>query len=118
MRQEDTISAISTPPGSGGIGIVRMSGEEAIAIAGAMFRAKNGKKAEDLNAASVTYGDLVDGNGEIIDEALMLMMKMPHSYTKEDVVEFQCKHALITTICQCGCFKGFCGCYLCTTTKH
>ena len=90
MRQEDTISAISTPPGSGGIGIVRMSGEEAIAIAGAMFRAKNGKKAEDLNAASVTYGDLVDGNGEIIDEALMLMMKMPHSYTKEDVVEFQC----------------------------
>lgn len=90
MRQEDTISAISTPPGAGGIGIVRMSGEESVAIACAMFRSKSGKTVEDLDGTSVSYGYLVDGNGGVIDEALMLMMKMPHSYTKEDVVEFQC----------------------------
>ena len=90
MHQEDTISAIATPPGSAGIGVVRLSGEESIAVASAMFRPKNGNKVEDVVSASVTYGEIVDGNGDILDEALMLMMKMPHSYTREDVVEFQC----------------------------
>ena len=90
MHQEDTISAIATPPGSGGIGVVRLSGEEAIAVAGAMFRPKNGKKMEEIAPGSVTYGEIVDGNGDILDEALMLMMKTPRSYTREDVVEFQC----------------------------
>ena len=90
MHQEDTISAICTPSGTGGVGIVRLSGEEAIAVAGAMFRPKNGKKVEDIGGATVTYGELTDKNGGVIDEALMLVMKTPHSYTKEDVVEFQC----------------------------
>lgn len=90
MHQEDTISAIATPPGAGSVGIVRLSGEEAIAVAGAMFRAKSGKNMEDIAAGSVTYGYVIDEKGDVLDEALMLMMKMPHSYTKEDVVEFQC----------------------------
>ncbi len=90
MHQEDTISAIATPPGAGSVGIVRLSGEEAIAVAGAMFRAKSGKNMEDIAAGSVTYGYVIDEKGDVLDEALMLMMKTPHSYTKEDVVEFQC----------------------------
>ncbi len=90
MHQEDTISAICTPSGAGGIGIVRLSGEGAIAVASVMFRPKNGRNVEDIKGGTVTYGELTDKNGDVIDEALMLMMKTPHSYTKEDVVEFQC----------------------------
>ena len=90
MQQGDTISAIVTPPGEGGVGIVRLSGEEACAIADAMFRAKSGKKIEDLRSSSVSYGYILDEKGKTLDEALMLVMKTPNSYTKEDVVELQC----------------------------
>lgn len=90
MQQGDTISAIVTPPGEGGVGIVRLSGEEAFAIADAMFRAKSGKKIEDIRSSSFTYGHILDEKGKILDEALMLVMRTPNSYTKEDVVELQC----------------------------
>ena len=90
MQQGDTISAIVTPPGEGGVGIVRMSGEESFAIADAMFRAKSGKKIEDIRSSSVSYGHILDERGKIVDEALMIVMRTPNSYTREDVVELQC----------------------------
>ncbi len=90
MRQGDTISAVVTPPGAGGVGIIRLSGEEAIAVADAMFRARNGKKLEEVPSSSFLYGHLTDDNGDILDEALVLVMKKPHSYTREDVAEIQC----------------------------
>lgn len=90
MQQGDTISAIVTPAGMGGVGIVRLSGEEAIAIADAMFLAKNGKKLQDIVSSSFLYGHVIHGNGSVLDEAIVLIMRTPHSYTREDVVELQC----------------------------
>ena len=88
--QGDTISAIATAQGEGGIGIIRLSGEQAIAIAEKMFRPAGGKALSDYASHRAVYGRIVDEAGQVIDEALVLIMKAPHSYTKEDVVELQC----------------------------
>ena len=88
--QGDTISAIATAQGEGGIGIIRLSGEQAIAIAEKMFRPAGGKALSDYASHRAVYGRIVDEAGQVIDEAMVLIMKAPHSYTKEDVVELQC----------------------------
>ena len=90
MIKEDTISAISTAVGEAGIGIVRMSGECAIEIADKIFQAVNGKKLADISDRKVTFGQIIDSNKDIIDEAVVFVMRSPKSYTREDVVEFQC----------------------------
>ncbi|MDD3374274.1 MAG: tRNA uridine-5-carboxymethylaminomethyl(34) synthesis GTPase MnmE [Candidatus Omnitrophica bacterium] len=95
MYQEslnDTISAISTPQGQGGIGIVRLSGKEALKIADKIFVAKNNKKPSSFSTYSVHYGKVIDANddAQVIDEALIIVMKAPKSYTAEDVVEISC----------------------------
>lgn len=91
---DDTISAISTPRGEGGIGIVRISGTKAIQIAKQLFRvpSKNGlRKVNSLKSYTLNYGFVVEPETEeIIDEILLSVMKAPRSYTKEDVVEFNC----------------------------
>ena len=88
---DDTIVAISTPMGKGGIGIVRLSGKEALAVADKMFAAKDGAPSSTFAGYSVHYGDVVDvRKGEIVDEALLTVMRAPKSYTKEDVVEISC----------------------------
>ena len=84
--KEDTISAIATAPGVGGIGIVRMSGEDSIKIAEKIFVAKN-KNFEDRK---IIFGHVTNSDGSIIDEAILLVMQAPKSYTKENVVEIQC----------------------------
>jgi tRNA modification GTPase len=86
--QEDTIAAIATPPGEGGIGIVRISGPEAIAIAGRIFIPVSGKSLPVV-FKRVQYGHIVDGTEEL-DEVLLHVMRSPHSYTREDVVEINC----------------------------
>ncbi len=83
---DDTIVAISTPVGEGGIGIVRLSGKDALAIADKMFVAKNKKKPSEFKSFTAHYGDVVHA-AETIDEALLTLMRTPKSYTKEDVVE-------------------------------
>ncbi len=83
---EDTIVAVATPLGQGGIGVVRLSGKEAIPIADRMFVAKNKKRPSEFKSFSVHYGEVVCG-GEVIDEALLTLMRAPQSYTKEDTVE-------------------------------
>lgn len=84
---DDTIVAISTPPGEGGIGVVRLSGKSALAAADVLFRAKAGVLPSRQKNFSARYGHVVFDDGAIIDEALVLVMRAPKSYTGEDVVE-------------------------------
>lgn len=87
----DTIAAIATGMSNSGIGIVRISGDEAFSVIDAIFRNKKGEKVKLSEAGSHTvhYGYIFDGD-EKIDEALVLIMKGPHSYTAEDTVEIDC----------------------------
>jgi tRNA modification GTPase len=90
---EDTVAAISTSLGEGGIGIVRLSGPDAIAIADRMFQTKTSRKPSSLESCRVHYGWVVDNQcepPEMIDEALLTVMRAPKSYTREDVVEISC----------------------------
>lgn len=86
----DTIAAVATAMTASGIGIVRISGEEALEIAGRVYRSKGGKK-DIRKAASHTihYGFIYDGE-QLIDEVLVMIMKGPRSYTGEDTVEIDC----------------------------
>lgn len=84
----DTIVAISTPIGTGGIGIVRISGKNAFDIAQKLIRSKKYKTVEDIPARYAALVDVYDGD-EFIDEAILIKFKSPHSYTGEDVVEIQ-----------------------------
>lgn len=85
---EDTIAAISTPPGEGGIGIVRLSGPDAIDVVARAFRSSSGA---DLRTSRrrVFHGEF-HRNGAVLDEVLVHVMRAPHSYTREDVVEINC----------------------------
>jgi len=86
----DTISAISTPPGEGGIGIVRISGDNALKMAKKIFRGVGGKKTE-IEPRKVHYGHIFNPDtGERIDEVLLTYMKSPRSYTTQDVIEINC----------------------------
>ena len=81
---QDTIAAISTPLGEGGIGIVRLSGKDALSIAKTVFRGK-------LSHRRLNYGHIIDPDqGEVVDEVLVSYMAAPHTYTREDVVEINC----------------------------
>ena len=90
MQQEYTISAIATPVGQGGIGIVRLSGEKAVDIAQECFKPAAGGKISDYEARRAVFGYIYKENGDFLDEAICIVMKAPHSYTCEDVVELQC----------------------------
>ena len=84
----DTIAAISTSSlGSGGIGIVRISGDDAINIADKVFIGKNGKKLSDAETHTIHYGNIRDEHDNIVDEVLVSVMKAPNTYTREDVIE-------------------------------
>jgi len=85
---EDTISAIATAPGQGAIGIVRLSGEGSYRIADSLFRPRSQEAPSTLAAGRVVYGHL-EGSGGLLDEALLLTFRAPHSYTGQDAVEFQ-----------------------------
>ncbi|MBL7648072.1 MAG: tRNA uridine-5-carboxymethylaminomethyl(34) synthesis GTPase MnmE [Candidatus Hydrogenedentes bacterium] len=82
----DTIVAISTPPGEGGVGIVRLSGPDAIAIASAIFRSSRGRSLDDA-ARAVFHGHILGADDATVDEVLCHVMRAPHTYTREDVVE-------------------------------
>jgi len=86
---EDTIAAIATPAGAGGIGIIRISGPKALDVADQVFRARNGSKPSAQKTATVHYGWIAD-EGETIDEVLLTVMRGPKSYTAQDVVEISC----------------------------
>ncbi|MCG0277065.1 MAG: tRNA uridine-5-carboxymethylaminomethyl(34) synthesis GTPase MnmE [Thermanaeromonas sp.] len=88
---EDTIAAISTPLGEGGIGIIRISGPEAVKVASKVFKPKRGAPLEGTASHRVRLGLALDPKtGEVLDEVLALVMRAPRSYTAEDVVELHC----------------------------
>ena len=89
MYNEDTIIALSSPPGSGAISIIRLSGDSAISSTDKFFKAKSGKKLKDCDGYSLSYGNFLI-EGEILDEVLISIYKAPHSYTGEDIVEISC----------------------------
>ena len=83
--KERTIAAISTPPGVGGIAVIRVSGDDAVAIVGKIF--KSTKNLLDVPTHTVHYGHITDDSGEVIDEVLVTVMLAPRSFTGENVVE-------------------------------
>ena len=86
---DDTIAAISTPMGEGGIGIVRLSGKNAIEIADKMFKGE--KPLSQVPSHQVSYGEIVDFHtGEVLDEVLVTVFRSPRSYTAESLVEISC----------------------------
>ncbi|HEY8345806.1 MAG TPA: tRNA uridine-5-carboxymethylaminomethyl(34) synthesis GTPase MnmE [Symbiobacteriaceae bacterium] len=86
----DTIAAVATAPVEAGIGVVRISGPEALQVGDRAFRPRRGKPLSQRRSHTVSYGFVVDRFGQQVDEALALVMRGPHSYTGEDVVELQC----------------------------
>ena len=85
----DTIAAIATAMSSSGIGIIRISGKEAVTITEKIFHMKNGKKLSEMPTHTIHYGHICDGE-EVIDEVMVLLMRGPKSYTREDTVEIDC----------------------------
>ena len=90
------IAAISTAQGQGGIGVIRISGEEAVTVADRVFVCASGKRLADLKGYNAAFG-YVEKNGEKIDEAVALVFLAPHSYTGENVVEISCHGGLFIT---------------------
>lgn len=91
-----TIAAISTGMAAGGIGIVRISGENAIKIADSIFSSVSGRKIADISGYCALYGKAVDGEA-VLDTAVALLFRAPKSYTGEDVVEISCHGGLYIT---------------------
>lgn len=117
---DHTIAAIATAPGEGGIGIIRISGNDSFDILKKIFRYRSGKNLEDIEPRRMVYGNIIDIfrnnapegehaspheneadfhddiEGGVIDECMVVYMKAPHTYTGEDVVEIQCHGSIIS----------------------
>jgi len=97
MVNTDTIAAIATAMGNSGIGIVRISGDEAVEIADRIFKLKGGKETlAGQKSHTIHYGFVCDGE-EVIDEVLVMLMKGPRSFTAEDTVEIDCHGGMLVT---------------------
>ena len=90
MLFEDTIAAISTPVGVGGIGIIRVSGKDTVDIVDKIFKSANKKSLKDIDTHTITYGHIVSDSGKVLDEVLVMMMRGPRTFTREDVIEINC----------------------------
>jgi len=96
MDNQDTIAAISTPLGKSGIGIVRLSGPDALAIAKKLYRTESGTDLTEVESHTLHHGLVYDpGSNDPIDEALFTVMRSPNTYTKEDVVEINCHGGIV-----------------------
>lgn len=95
--REDTIAAISTPPGIGGIGVIRVSGPATMSIAQQVFVRPDGLPLPRFESHRVYHGFVIDPEGERVDEGMLCVMRQPRSYTCEDVIEISCHGGAITT---------------------
>lgn len=93
---EKTVAAIATPNAPGGIGIIRISGPDALSVTDRVFRAVDGSKISESKGYRAHFGDVIYNN-EKIDEAVCLVFRAPHSYTGEDVTEINCHGGLFVT---------------------
>ena len=89
MYNEGTIIALSSPPGSGAISIIRLSGKDAIDVVDKVFKSNSNKPLSKLEGQSLTYGVISDGK-EVIDEVVVSIYRAPHSYTGENIIEISC----------------------------
>jgi tRNA modification GTPase len=96
LKADDTIAAIATPLGAGGIGIVRISGPGALAIAHPLFRPRGARGLDRAPSHRMLYG-WIESEGRTVDEVLAVVMRAPHSYTCEDVVEVHCHGGALVT---------------------
>ncbi len=97
MFKEDTIAAIATPAGYGGVSIIRISGSDAFDVTNKIFKMKN-KSIFDVGKNTINYGHIVDPKTkEVIDEVLVSKMCSPHSFTAEDVIEINCHGGMSVT---------------------
>jgi tRNA modification GTPase len=97
MCIDDTIAAISTPLGEGGVGIVRLSGKDSIELVEKIFCSPKNRSLTNSKSHRVIYGYIKDPTtGKEIDEALVVIMRSPYSYTREDVAEINCHGGMIT----------------------
>jgi tRNA modification GTPase len=92
----DTIAAISTPPGEGGIGIVRLSGSDAVRFAESVFQSADGRSLREVPSHTIHYGH-ISLHGRTLDEVLVSVMRSPRTYTREDVVEINCHGGIVAT---------------------
>ncbi|MDK2933569.1 MAG: tRNA modification GTPase [Clostridiales bacterium] len=98
MYMDDTIAAISTPIGIGGIGIIRISGKDAIDIVDKIFKSPKGKRLTEVKSHTIHYGHVVHLNTDkVIDEVLVSVMKEPHTFTRENIVEINCHGGIVST---------------------
>ena len=109
MNENTTIAALATAQGVGGIGIIRVSGKEAVPIASKVFRSPSGKTLDSRKTHTINYGHVVDpSTGEVLDQALFMLMRAPHTYTGEDTVEIQChggpyvEEKILELLVKCG----------------
>ena len=89
-----TVAALSTPPGKGGVALIRTSGADAVGIVGKCFRSKSGKALSSLPPRTAHYGDFLY-KGERVDDVLVTVFSAPHSYTGEDTVEITCHGSML-----------------------
>ncbi len=94
MLYADTIAAIATPVGEGGVGMIRLSGPDALAILRRLFRPRHG--GPRYRPQLLRYGTVVDADGAVVDESLAVFFRAPHSYTREDVAELHCHGGALT----------------------
>lgn len=106
---QDTIVALATPPGTGAIGVVRLSGPAALEIAERVFRAGRGASLSGVDSHRLTHGHIVDvESGQLLDEVMLVAMRGPRTYTREDVVEIDChggmaaQRAIVRTLVAAG----------------
>src|SRR3989304_8255677 len=91
LTNEDTIGAIATPPGEGGIAVIRISGRDAISILEKVFKREGDRNLKDMKSHRFYKGHIVGTNSTVvIDSVLCVLMKSPHSYTGDDVAEIHC----------------------------
>ena len=99
MHVFDTIAAISTPYGKGGVAMIRISGSDALLIADSIFKPKSGKKLSELPVAKACYGDIISPleDKKSIDDGIAVYFRAPHSFTGEDTVEISCHGGILLT---------------------
>jgi len=96
LMNNDTIAAISTPEGDGGISIVRLSGKESLKVADRIFRSSGGKSPSTYESHTMRHGYIcLPDIGEIVDEVLLTVMRSPKTYTREDIVEINCHGGIV-----------------------
>lgn len=98
MQLYDTIAAVSTPRGRGGVALIRISGENAVDILGRVFFPRNGKPVCELAPSRLVYGDIrMPGEDVTVDDGMAVVFRAPHSFTGEDTVEITCHGGVLVT---------------------